>query len=109
MSLWCLNCAWAVCARMVCAVKTTTRLRKASSSLLVDKNNDYRKSFDKWWRDEWKQLRFPEQGLIFDYLIDPETNQIVPWTDRVIQEFFEQGDAEKRLGLPVGGAEVSLT
>ena len=23
------------------------------------------------------------------------------WTDRVIQEFFEQGDAERSLGLPV--------
>jgi dynein heavy chain len=53
------------------------------SALLVDKNNDYRKQFDKWWREEWKQLRFPEHGLIFDYLVDPESNQIVPWTDRV--------------------------
>ena len=53
------------------------------SALLVDKNNDYRKAFDKWWRDEWKQLRFPEQGLIFDYFVDPETNTIVPWTDKV--------------------------
>ena len=25
----------------------------------------------------------------------------LPWTERVVQEFFEQGDAERELGLPI--------
>ena len=33
------------------------------SALLVDKNNDYRKNFDRWWRDEYKQYRFPEKVM----------------------------------------------
>lgn len=33
--------------------------------------------------NEFKTVKFPAQGMIFDYYIDPETKKFMPWTDKV--------------------------
>ena len=43
-------------------------------------------------------LSYPSKGL--DYSMQ--------WIDRCLEEFFEQGDREKDLGLPVGYDRVTL-
>jgi dynein heavy chain, axonemal len=48
-----------------------------------DKTMDYRSAFDKWWKEEWKNVRFPEQGTVFDYLIDKNTGRIGLWSEKV--------------------------
>eukprot|EP00961_Rhodomonas_salina_P210442 2841340-Rhodomonas_salina.1 len=59
-----------------------------------DKQNDHRKAFDRWWRDEMKTIRFPEEGTIFDYTVSEEnfplkmdnevlTTPFVPWATQV--------------------------
>ena len=44
---------------------------------------DYRVEFSKWWTTEFKTVKFPSQGTLFDYYIDPESKKFAPWTERV--------------------------
>lgn len=39
--------------------------------------------FSKWWVNEFKTVKFPSQGTIFDYYIDPETKKFMLWTEKV--------------------------
>ncbi|EZA54880.1 Dynein beta chain, ciliary [Ooceraea biroi] len=53
------------------------------SSMFQDQTVDYRVEFTKWWINEFKQVKFPAQGTVFDYYIDNETKSFVPWTERL--------------------------
>lgn len=44
---------------------------------------DYRVEFTKWWVNEFKSVKFPASGTVFDYYIDSETKQFVPWTQKL--------------------------
>eukprot|EP00955_Chlamydomonas_euryale_P098702 365162-Chlamydomonas_euryale.AAC.26 len=59
--------------------------------MLVDKVYDYRTQFSKWWCSEWKNVPFPEKGLVYDYYVDEKEVMMVPWEDRV-PEFQFTGD-----------------
>ncbi|XP_015735401.1 dynein heavy chain 17, axonemal [Coturnix japonica] len=52
-------------------------------ALFQDQLMDYRAEFSKWWVSEFKSVKFPAQGTIFDYYINPETKKFKPWTDKV--------------------------
>ncbi|XP_077184230.1 dynein axonemal heavy chain 17 isoform X3 [Paroedura picta] len=52
-------------------------------AMFQDQLVDYRVEFSKWWVNEFKTIKFPSQGTIFDYYIDPETKKFMPWTDKV--------------------------
>lgn len=39
--------------------------------------------FTKWWTTEFKTVKFPTTGTVFDYYIDPETKKFEPWTKMV--------------------------
>ncbi|KAM4843232.1 dynein axonemal heavy chain 17 [Thomomys bottae] len=52
-------------------------------AMFQDQLIDYRVEFSKWWINEFKTIKFPSQGTIFDYYIDPETKKFMPWTDKV--------------------------
>ncbi|CAH1253163.1 DNAH9, partial [Branchiostoma lanceolatum] len=52
-------------------------------SLFQDQLADYRVEFSKYWATEFKTVKFPSQGTVFDYFIDPETKKFLPWQDRV--------------------------
>ncbi|XP_021270931.1 dynein heavy chain 17, axonemal [Numida meleagris] len=52
-------------------------------AMFQDQLMDYRAEFSKWWVNEFKAIKFPAQGTIFDYYIDPETKKFMPWTDKV--------------------------
>jgi dynein heavy chain len=45
--------------------------------------SDYRTQFSKWWVSEWKNVQFPEKGLVFDYYVDEAQCLMVPWDDKV--------------------------
>ncbi|KAL6263152.1 hypothetical protein P5V15_005953 [Pogonomyrmex californicus] len=53
------------------------------SAMFQDQTVDYRVEFTKWWINEFKQVKFPSQGTVFDYYIDNETKSFVPWTERL--------------------------
>lgn len=44
---------------------------------------DYRSEFSKWWSSEFKTIKFPSQGTVFDYYIDGDTKKFIPWSDNV--------------------------
>lgn len=41
---------------------------------------DHREEFSKWWLAHFKTVKFPSQGTVFDYYIDPETKKFEPWS-----------------------------
>ncbi|KAK2511171.1 hypothetical protein Q9233_017172 [Columba guinea] len=57
----------------------------ASISQLVD----YRVEFSKWWVAEFKTIKFPSQGAVFDFYIDPETKKFEPWSKLIPQFEFD--------------------
>jgi hypothetical protein len=44
---------------------------------------DYRVEFSKWWIAEFKTIKYPSQGTVFDYFIHPETKQFTPWSEKI--------------------------
>ena len=44
---------------------------------------DHRVEFSKWWAAEFKTVKFPVQGSIFDYYIDSETKKFELWSKKV--------------------------
>uniref|UniRef100_A0A674HTA8 Dynein axonemal heavy chain 17 n=1 Tax=Taeniopygia guttata TaxID=59729 RepID=A0A674HTA8_TAEGU len=52
-------------------------------ALFQDQLVDHRQQFSKWWLSEFKTIKFPNQGTIFDYYIHPETKTFNPWDERV--------------------------
>lgn len=50
---------------------------------------DYRAEFSKWWLTEFKTVKFPAQGTIFDYYINPETKKFEPWSKLIPQFEFD--------------------
>lgn len=39
--------------------------------------------FTKWWLNEFKSVKFPPQGTVFDFYIDSETKQFVSWSEKM--------------------------
>lgn len=50
---------------------------------------DYQAEFSKWWLAEFKTVKFPSQGTIFDYYIDPETKKFEPWSTLIPRFEFD--------------------
>ncbi|MGH0148390.1 UNVERIFIED_CONTAM: hypothetical protein FKN15_039512 [Acipenser sinensis] len=44
---------------------------------------DYRAEFSQWWTKEMKTVKFPSQGTVFDYYLDPQTRKFLHWNDKV--------------------------
>ena len=58
-------------------------LRCVAFSCIVVQLVDYRVEFSKWWVSEFKTVKFPSQGSVFDYFIDVETKKWTPWIEKV--------------------------
>ncbi|XP_053720928.1 dynein heavy chain 9, axonemal [Synchiropus splendidus] len=55
-------------------------------ALFQDQLIDYRVEFSKWWVATFKSVKFPNQGTVFDYYIDPESKKFEPWS-RMVPKF----------------------
>ncbi|XP_072155544.1 dynein beta chain, ciliary isoform X1 [Bemisia tabaci] len=53
------------------------------AAMFQDQAIDYRVEFSKWWISEFKSVKYPSTGTVFDYYIDNETKQFMPWTERL--------------------------
>lgn len=53
------------------------------SSLYFDGTVDYRAEFSKWWLNEFKTVKFPVNGTVFDFYVDAQQQEMVPWVNRV--------------------------
>nr|XP_040125391.1 dynein heavy chain 9, axonemal isoform X7 [Ictidomys tridecemlineatus] len=58
-------------------------------AMVQDQLVDYRAEFSKWWVTEFKTVKFPSQGTVFDYYIDPETKKFEPWSKLIPQFEFD--------------------
>jgi dynein heavy chain len=54
-------------------------------AMLVDKVTDFKLQFSKWWTSEWKNVAYPEKGLVFDYYVDESTCMMTPWLEKMTQ------------------------
>ena len=53
------------------------------SCMFQDQLVDHRVEYTKWWVTEFKTVKLPAQGTVFDYYIDTETKKFEPWTKRM--------------------------
>lgn len=70
---------------------------------------DYRSEFSRWWCKEMRAVKFPSQGSVFDYYIDPNTKRFTPWSERTppfelepdipLQVSYEQNTKYRKYGL----------
>ncbi|KAM7067437.1 dynein axonemal heavy chain 9 [Molossus nigricans] len=58
-------------------------------AMIQDQFVDYRAEFSKWWLTKFKTIKFPSQGTVFDYYIDPETKKFEPWSQLSPQLEFD--------------------
>lgn len=55
------------------------------SACFQDQLLDWRNEFSKSWMAEFKDVKFPSVGTVFNYYIDQTTKEFRPWTDMVGQ------------------------
>ncbi|XP_039284796.1 dynein beta chain, ciliary [Nilaparvata lugens] len=72
------------------------------SCTFQDQLVDWRNEFTKWWTNEFKTVKFPGTGHVFNYFIDNDTKRFVPWSERV-QKFDLDHD------IPLQSAVVNTT
>ena len=65
-----------------------------------DKTVDYRAQFSKWWVAEWKNVLYPEEGLVFDYYVDPVSMQMRPWEEKVEGFGYNPSEAFANIFVP---------
>ncbi|XP_034948410.1 dynein beta chain, ciliary-like [Chelonus insularis] len=53
------------------------------SVMFKDQLIDWRNEFSKWWINEFKTIKFPSEGGVFNYYIDNETKKLTPWSEKV--------------------------
>uniref|UniRef100_A0A1I8M0L3 Dynein heavy chain n=1 Tax=Musca domestica TaxID=7370 RepID=A0A1I8M0L3_MUSDO len=51
------------------------------SALSQEHNIDWRREFQKWWCTEFKDIKLPSQGTIYDYHLDVRTQKFIRWSD----------------------------
>mmetsp|Transcript_25005 Transcript_25005/g.85566 ORF Transcript_25005/g.85566 Transcript_25005/m.85566 type:complete len:4525 (+) Transcript_25005:136-13710(+) len=69
-------------------------------AMLVDKVVDYRTQFSAWWKTEWKDVFFPDTGLVFDYYVDEKNVMMVPWDDKVPGFGYSSRESFNNLFVP---------
>ncbi|CAF4979503.1 unnamed protein product, partial [Rotaria sp. Silwood1] len=58
-------------------------------SLFQDQMIDYRIEFSKWFIHEFKSIKFPPHGTVFDYSIEPQSKRLEPWSKLVDEINFD--------------------
>jgi len=69
---------------------------------------DYRVEFTKWWTTEFKTIKFPAQGNVFDYYIDSETHKFEPWT-KMVEKFNLDPDLPLQVSFYFVSGVVKIT
>lgn len=64
------------------------------SACFQDQLLDWRNEFSKSWINEFKDVKFPAAGTVFNYFIDPKTKEFCPWSDLI-------GNFEMDIDIPL--------
>ena len=72
-----------------------------------DKGADFRKQFDSYWRSEFAKsaMRFPDDGSVFDFFIDPSTKKGEPkrcshWREIIPSYNHDRAEAYANITVP---------
>jgi dynein heavy chain len=68
-------------------------------AMFKDQLVDWREEFTKWWLSEFKTIKYPSTGTVFDYWIRREDKKFVSWAEKIPKFTF---DGE----IPVSAAMV---
>ncbi|XP_077967769.1 dynein beta chain, ciliary-like [Styela clava] len=52
-------------------------------AMFQDQLVDHRVEFSKWWTTEFKTIKFPSHGTVFEYYIEPNSKKFTPWSEMV--------------------------
>lgn len=44
---------------------------------------DHRVEFSKWWTTEFKTIKFPSNGTVFEYFIEPSSKKFASWVEMI--------------------------
>ena len=45
--------------------------------------------FSKWWTNEFKNIKFPLQGTVFDYYLESGAKKWIPWSEMIPKFEFD--------------------
>lgn len=72
----------------------------AFGSALCEKDGiNYRKNFDKWWKQTWT-VKIPGKGTVYDYFVNPKTAKFQPWAELVTDVDYNSGTPMSTVFVP---------
>lgn len=80
--LFCFCCVWAV-----------------GGALFKDQMSDHRQEFHKWWVNEFKAVKFPPNGTIFDYYWSLTSRKFEPWSS-LLKPYERDENQPLQVGRP---------
>lgn len=76
----------------------------ALGGALTEKDKkDYRKDFSGWWKNEFKGVKFPGKGTVFDYFVNLEDGKVSfeEWKSRIESIDYEPGTSMQNVTVPI--------
>jgi len=58
---------------------------------------DFGKEFSNWWKSEYKTVRFPSKGTVFDYYVDIENSTLEDWSKMTTIDVISTIDTSKSI------------
>eukprot|EP01135_Chromosphaera_perkinsii_P008555 Nk52_evm21s1400 gene=Nk52_evmTU21s1400 len=58
----------------------------------VNSHASHRANFNNWWRMEFKSIKFPLAGTVFDYQVEQSKKKFVHWSESIVSELAADGD-----------------
>jgi dynein heavy chain len=58
---------------------------------------DFSKEFSNWWKSEYKIVRFPSKGTVFDYYVDIENSTLEDWSKMSSVDIISTIDTSKSI------------
>eukprot|EP00877_Chromochloris_zofingiensis_P015255 jgi/Chrzof1/9984/Cz04g22250.t1 len=78
----------------------------AFGGALVEKDGiNYRRNFDKWWKQTWTTVKLPGKGTVYDYFVNAKTAKFQPWAELVSDVEYDSATPMSTVFVPT--AETS--
>jgi len=58
---------------------------------------DFSKEFSNWWKSEYKIVRFPSKGTVFDYYVDIENSTLEDWSKLATSDIISTIDTSRSI------------
>lgn len=61
---------------------------------------NYKRNFDKWFKQTWTTIKFPGKGTVYDYFVNPKTQKFQPWAELVSDIEYNSGTPMSTVFVP---------